>query len=132
MTIPGLLARGRAAHRRLMLDAVRIERRTGRTFDEASGEYVDTWQSVYAGPADVRAQALEAQQRDAGQTDTTTDRYDVKIPHNTQPVIRVEDRVIVTSSGDPRLIGRPLLITAVGLGTRRTAWHLSTVDQEQP
>src|SRR5581483_10689877 len=84
MTIPGLLARGRAAHRRLMLDAVRIERRTGRTFDPASGEYVDTWTPVYAGPADVRAQALEAQQRDAGQTDVASNRYDVMIPHSTQ------------------------------------------------
>jgi len=125
------LTRGRAAHRRLMLDTVVIERRTGHTFNPATGEYADTWATVYAGVADVKPQRMP-REYEASQTSTAVDRYDVALPHATASVVKLEDRITITASGDPRLPGRPLYVTAVGLGARRTAWHVTAVDQEQP
>jgi hypothetical protein len=131
VTLPALLARGRAAAEMLMLDTVVVERLAGRVFNTTSGEYADTWATIYAGKADLRPQRMP-REFDASQTATTVDRYDVKLPFAAAGAVKKEDRITATASGDPRLVGRPLVVTAVGLGTRRTAWHVTAVDQEQP
>lgn len=132
MTAPALLARGRAAAQRLMLDTVTITRVTGRVFDPVGGQYADTTATVYTGPADVKPRDQVARGQEAGETDVSVSAYDVKLPWAASASVRVEDRVTATASPDPRLVDRPLLVTGVGLGARRTAWHLTAVDQEAP
>jgi hypothetical protein len=130
--VAAALAAGRNAARLLMRDTVLIERRTAQTFDSASGLYVDTWTTVYLGPADVKPLDQQARSVDAGQTLTATGRYDVKIPFGDDAEIKVEDRVTATATADQHLLQRPLYVVAVGLGARRTARHITAVDQEQP
>jgi hypothetical protein len=133
MTIPGLLARGRVAAERLMLDTVLIERRTGRTFDAATGSYSDSWMTVYVGRADVKPLARLPREGDAGQSTVAVGRYDVRLPFGDSARMLIEDRVTVTASPDQHLVGRaPLFVAAVELGARRTVWHIQVVDQEQP
>lgn len=131
MSIEALLARGRAAHQRLMLDTVTVDRKTPGAFNPTTGEYGTTWTTVYTGPADVKPERM-ARDAEAGETATAVGRYDVKLPFATAALVKVEDRVTATAALDPHLIGRPLYVTAVGLGSRRTAWHVTAVDQEQP
>lgn len=130
--VAAALAAGRTAARLLMRDTVLIERRTGHVFDSTSASYVDTWTTVYFGPADVKPQDQQARSVDAGQTLTAAGRYDVKIPFGDDAEIKVEDRVTTTATADEHLLQRPLYVVAVGLGARRTARHITAVDQEQP
>lgn len=131
MSVESVLARGRAAHERLMLDTVSIERQTPGAFNPTTGEYGTTWTAVYTGPADVKPERMP-RDVDAGETATAVGRYDCKLPFATSALVKVEDRVTATASLDAHLVGRPLFVTAVGLGSRRTAWHVTAVDQEQP
>jgi hypothetical protein len=132
VTIPGLLARGRASHERLMTDTVLIERVTGRVFSPVTGKYIDTVQQVYAGKADVKPANTSARTTDAGQTGTAIHEYDIALPFAMLATVQVEDRVRITTSADPRLAARLLTVTAVGFGGRRTAVHVTAADQEQP
>lgn len=131
MSVESVLQRGRAAHERLMLDAVAVERKTLGAFNPATGEYGTTWTTVYAGPADVKPERMP-RDVEAGETATAVGRYDVKLPFATAALVKVEDRITASASLDAHLVGRPLFATAVGLGSRRTAWHVTAVDQEQP
>lgn len=131
MSIISILDRGRAAHERLMLDTVTVDRKTQGVFNPVTGEYGTTWTTVYAGPADVKPERMP-RDVDAGETATAVGRYDVKLPFATAGLIKVEDRVTASASPDAHLVGRALYVTAVGLGARRTAWHVTAVDQEQP
>jgi hypothetical protein len=131
VSVESVLARGRAAHERLMLDTVLVERKTLGAFNPTTLEYATTWTTVYTGPADVKVERMP-READAGQTSTITERYDVKLPFATGPTVKVEDRITTTASLDAHLVGRALFVFAVGLGSRRTAWHVTAVDQEQP
>jgi hypothetical protein len=131
MSVESLLARGRSAYERLMLDTVAIDRKTQGAFNPTTGEYGTTWTVIYTGPADIKPERMP-RDVDAGETATAVGRYDVKLPFATAALVKVEDRVAATASLDVHLIGRPLYVTAVGLGSRRTAWHITAVDQEQP
>ena len=131
MFIVQFLLSGQRQHQRLMLDTVLIERKTQGAFSNTTGEYATTWAPIYAGPADVKVQRIPREQ-DAGQTATTVERYDVVLPFTTGPLVKVEDRVTPTASLDAHLVGRVLFVFAVGLGSRRTAWHITAIDQEQP
>lgn len=131
MSVEGLLARGRAAHERLMLDTVTVDRKTQGAFNPTTGQYATTWTTVYTGIADVKPERMP-RDVDAGETATSVGRYDVKLPFATAALVKVEDRLTATAADDAHLVGRALFVTAVGLGSRRTAWHITAVDQEQP
>lgn len=131
MSVESILTRGRAAHLRLMLDTVAVERKTLGAFNAATLEYGSTWTTVYAGQADIKPERMP-RDVEAGETATAVGRYDVALPFATAGLVKVEDRITVSVSDDPHLINRPLWVTAVGLGSRRTAWHVTAVDQEQP
>lgn len=131
MSVESVLARGRAAHQRLMLDTITVDRKVQGALNPATGEYGTTWTVIYTGPADVKPERMP-RDVDAGETATAVGRYDVKLPFATAALVKVEDRVTATVSLDAHLVGRSLFVTAVGLGSRRTAWHVTAVDQEQP
>lgn len=114
-----------------MLDTVTIDRKIQGTFNPATGQYGTTWTTIYTGPADVKAERVP-RGVDAGQTSTAVGGYDIKLPFATAALVKVEDRITATTSLDAHLVARPLFVTAVGLGSRRTAWHVTAVDQEQP
>lgn len=114
-----------------MTDTVTVDRKTQGVFNPTTGEYATTWTVIYDGPADVKPERMP-RDVDAGETATVVGRYDVALPFATADLIRVEDRVTATTAADVRLIGRALFVAAVGLGSRRTAWHITAVDQEQP
>lgn len=132
MSVESALARGRAAHERLMLDTIVIDRKTQGAFNPATGQYAVTWTTVYTGRVDVKPTAQRARGVDAGEAITAVGRYDVKLPYATAGLMKVEDRLTATASPDAHLVGRVLFVVAVGLGSRRTAWHVIAVDQEQP
>jgi hypothetical protein len=119
-----LLARARAAAQGLMTDAVSIARTTGSTFNPSTGGYVDTTTVQYVGPVDVKNLGVAAGQAQAGEREITFRTYDVKLPFGDSSDIRLDDRVTVTASADPTLVGVVLTVIDVQHGARRTARHL--------
>lgn len=119
--VDGALRRGRAVHRRLMRDTVSIARTTGSVFDPSTGRYVDTVAVQYAGPADVTNKPVLQQQVEAGQREVTLRGYEVLLPFGDTSSIRLDDRVTVTASLDPTLVGVVLTVIDVQHGARSTA-----------
>lgn len=133
MSVVRILARSQAAHKRLlMLDTIVIDRKTQGAFNPTTGQYAVTWTTVYAGPADVKPTAQRARGVDAGETITAVGRYDVKVPFDIAGLVKVEDRLTATASPDAHLVGRTMYVLAVMPAARRSAWHVTAVDQEQP
>lgn len=102
----------RAHAESLMVDACRVERRTGRVLDEDSLEYVDAWASVYEGRCRVQVAGTQAQQESpAGRAFTVIDAV-VQLPVSSVEFVD-DDRVTVTASAhDPALVGVVLSVTS--------------------
>lgn len=134
MSVTTLLARGRAAAAQLMRDTVTITRTTGTVYNEATLEYEPTTATLYTGPADVKPLDVANREVQAGEREVALRMFDLKLPFGTAPSGVVGDFargdvVTVTVSDDAFLIGRPLTVTGVGRGGRRTARHLDAEDR---
>jgi hypothetical protein len=131
VTIDHILTEGRAARLTLMRDTVRITRPSGPpVFDAATGTYTPVGPStvVYEGAADVKPRPISATDVQVGQRESVTTDYDVALPWSASPVVQVDDKLEVLTSGDPLFTGRVLTVTAVVFGARRTAHHLTCED----
>lgn len=130
MSVDATLARARADRQTLMRETCRVERGTRGALDPATGRYTPTSTVVYNGRCDVKPLAAGADSAVVGERDVVLRRYDAALPFDTLGTIAVDDVLTVTASADPRLVGRPLTVVAVGLGGRRTAWHLVVEDRQ--
>ena len=107
MTIPALVAAGRAAHDRLLVDTCVIEHATSGTFDPDTGDYPTTWETVYAGPCRVKgptAGQAAVDQVQAGEAEQTATRQTLVLPHDTTAQVAVGDRVTVSRVGAATLL----------------------------
>lgn len=98
--IATLLAGGRAAHVRLMVDTVRIDRASTPTLNESTGKYTTaSWWPIYDGPARVkgpRAGDAAVWQAQAGDAEQAATRQTLVLPHGTAAEVAAGDRVQVT------------------------------------
>ena len=77
---PRYLVRAREIQESVQLDACRIDRPTGTRFDRETGEDVETWTEVYAGPCRIRQANPAPQSTDAGEAQWAVDRVVVSLP----------------------------------------------------
>lgn len=78
--------------------------------------YVPALLPVYSGPGRVRSQGSSATVVQAGDRPFTLRTYDVQVPESVD--VRVDDRVTVTASRDPRAVGLSLRV----LDVPKTEW----------
>lgn len=128
----GAVVSGQVAARRLMVDTCRLER-------PGTGEQAITdWSTLdtpdpaptelYAGPCRVKPNGGDRVVM-AGDDPTTLLPFAVSVPPTVTDV-RVDDVVVVLTSGDPALVGRRLRIRSVAVGTHLTARRLGCEEAE--
>lgn len=116
--MPDWLDEAREIQESVMLDACRIERGTV-VFDRVAGQDVETWETVWEGPA--RYPRADAQSRVVVTGETITPATPtVKIPWHVDGV-RPDDRVTCTSSQTPASVGRILWVTDTSPRTYQSA-----------
>lgn len=131
MSATAAVAAGRQAHLALMVDRCTISRpATSSSWDPVTDTYVDRPATVvYTGACRVAPASRASGDGTEGAREVTTSRYEVALPHDGTAEIVIGDLLTVTESTDPWLVGRPLLVAAVGLGSTRTAHWVSVEDQ---
>jgi len=129
VSLPAVLAQGRAAALQLMTDTVAVTRITGQTYNPATMAYEPTVVAVHTGPADVKPLDVQNREVQAGEREVALRSFEVRLPFDEPAAIARGDLVTVTASADPRLVGRVLTVTGVGHGGRRTARHLDAEDR---
>jgi hypothetical protein len=114
-----------------MVDTCLIERKTGRTFDDATGDYADVWTPVYTGACRVKGGARSSGGRDAefGEHEATLHAYEIRLPWDSTPEIKREDRLTVTACDDTWVIGRLLEIVDVAFSGTTTSRRITAEDR---
>lgn len=121
----------RAEAESLMTDAAIIERVTGTTLDPDNGARVKVWSLVQESPARIlRVQVQIRDQQAAGQS-LTQATVEGRLPWHVSD-LRLGDRVTLTTSGDPRLLGVPIVLTEVDHATHAVSrrWR-GVVDEDR-
>lgn len=132
MSVAGVLARGRAAARRLMTDRVTIRAPSTTTYNPTTMAYDTVLGAIKYGPAlpaDVKPLDVQGREVQAGEREVALRFFDVKIPFSVAADFARDDLVTVDASDDARLAGRVLAVTGIGRGGRRTARHLDAEDR---
>jgi hypothetical protein len=108
-----LLASGRRAIERLMVDECVIEAVTGSTTDLETGEVVDTVEQVYAGRCRVQQAAPSASDQRVGEADLLMLTRVLQLPVLASAGVRAGQRVRITACvHDPDLVGRRFTVRA--------------------
>lgn len=88
-----------------MTATCKIERKTGRTIDESTGAYIDTYTTVYEGKCKVQTFESYEQSPEAGGHTYTLMRLHLHVPISATG-IQVDDRATITASAsDSDLVG---------------------------
>lgn len=112
---------GRTWHESIMEDTCTVTREGTRTLDEATGLYSQTPTTVYSGP--FRFMIPPRAPTDivaVGQTETLT-RPRADFPVTTSTGIQDGDKLTVTASVDPGLVGRTFRLRGIAGQTHGTA-----------
>ncbi|XTZ17049.1 DUF6093 family protein [Micromonospora echinospora] len=113
MPVDILLASGRRAIERLMVDECVIEAVTGSTTDLDTGEVVDTVEQVYAGKCRVQQAAPSASDQRVGEAELLMLTRVLQLPVVESAGVRAGHRVRITLCvHDPDLVGRRFTVRA--------------------
>jgi hypothetical protein len=127
--LAGALSSGRQFAESLMTDACTVKRVTGRTFDESTGEHVDTLTTLYTGACRVQMRGA-ARLADAGDTLAVIGQVVVSVPI-TSVGYAVGDLVTITSATyDSTLVGTTYRVREPFAKSQATARRL--VCEELP
>ena len=118
--IDALTARGQAAAAALMVDALHLERPTGRTI-RVDGTTVPERETVWTGHGKVQSQQSYPSQPGAGGGTTTLATFEVHIPATDPVEVLVDDVFVVDTSRDATLAGQRLRVRVDPVKTWRTA-----------
>lgn len=126
MSVASHIARGRARHALLMADACTVSRTVvgTRTWNATTQTYSETDQTVYTGPC--RVKIWRGNEEQAGEAEVNVQRYYLDLPlTGTVPDVKRRDTVTITSSLNPTLVGRVLVLTDVESETTDTALRIT-------
>lgn len=123
MSAASVVARGRVAAAALMVDTCTIRRVTGRPVNPITLKIAPTYETIYTGVCRVQLRDTAAGQPEAGDHSSTTVRTIVSVPMSVTDV-RVDDEVVVASSGDADLVDRVLRVRSLFHKTHATARRL--------
>lgn len=119
VSVDGLIARGRAAHQRLMVDTCTITRQTPGSMNTTTGAYTTTSSTIYTGKCRLRgdsAASVNVRENDAGEAEQATGRYALLLPYGSDSSVLVGDRVAIGS--------RTLIVLGRNTATSTTAASL--------
>lgn len=106
MSRASVVARGQAAAQAGMVDACIITRVAASTVDTDTGHITPTaTTTVYAGKCRVQQQSPAARPHTQGEAFTWLQRLELQLPASVTGV-ESDDRVVLTASTDPDLLGR--------------------------
>jgi hypothetical protein len=126
VTAETVIAAGRRFQEARMPATCTITRVTGRTFNEATGEYTDTVQTVYTGKCrlDFRA-SLQTLERDMEGQLLADQRPTLFLPIVGSEAVTVNDMVTVTGNPlDGAAVGMRIRVTGLSATTYATARRL--------
>lgn len=124
MTAASAATKGRRAAERLMTDTCRVYREGVGIFNPNTGALTDVETNIYTGRCRVKqVPGYKTGGELVGETVVPRTAPIVSIPFATTDV-RAGDRIVIITSADASLVGRPLLIQAVHAGTHATARRL--------
>ncbi|MFE6785195.1 DUF6093 family protein [Streptomyces sp. NPDC057680] len=131
--LDAVLAAGRAAAKELQRETVTLSRPGTPDFDWETGTDGPAAPIVlYSGPARVKPVARSrGEEVEAGEANLTLREYLVSLPWDTVVSDRpaVGDRVEVTASPAPRMVGLGLWVTGVEFSSTATVWRISAEDR---
>lgn len=120
MSVSALLAQGRAAAERLMVDACVIRRVTDSTTDPDTGVITPTYTTIYTGKCRIQQPTAQARTEQAGEAYALMLRLEVQVPMSVTGV-QAEDEVLLTASAhDPDLVDRTFLVRDLAHKTHAT------------
>jgi hypothetical protein len=125
--IQPLLAAGRAAHNQLLVDTCTISRPGEPTLDPDTSVLTPGPSTVlYSGPCRLKPQRVPRNE-EAGERLTVVARYELALPFASLATddLQVGDAVVITSSGDSRLVDQPFAVMAVDFSSTATAWRMT-------
>ena len=131
MSVASLLAQGRAAAERLMVDTCTIRRRTGETTSPVTGAVTPTYSTIYTGRCRVQQSAIgaSATAAEVGEARRLMLSLEVQVPM-TVTGVRAEDEVLVTASAhDEDLVDRVLIVKALAHKTHSTSRRIGVEER---
>lgn len=124
-----VVEQGRAAARRLMVDACTVTRVTGTATNSTTGVVTPATSTIYTGPCRIKPDPAPGESQ-AGEREVVTRRFIVSVTTD-EDGIAVDDVVTVTASEfDPALVGATLTVAGVIIGSHLTARRLVCVLTE--
>lgn len=130
MSATALIARGRAAAERLMVDACTIKRVASSTTSLTTGVITPTYTTMYSGKCRIqqRTQGL-ARPHEAGEAHLLLLQMEVHLPM-TSAAFQVDDQVTITASAlDVDLVGRIFYVRDLFHKTHATARRVSVQER---
>lgn len=132
MSLASHINRGRARHALLMLDSCTVTRIVpgSRAYNAAAQGYAEETEIVYTGPC--RLKIWRGTDEQAAETEVNVQRYYVDLPLTgvTPPAVARRDLLTVTTSQNPALTGRVLVLTDVETETTDTALRVTCEFQQ--
>lgn len=129
MSVTTVLARGRAAAERLMVDACLIRRIANSITDPDTGTITPTYDTVYSGRCRFQQQDAQAARIEVGEASVLMVAMTVQLPMAVTDV-RADDEVVATASlHDPDLPGRTFIVKALAHKTHATARRLGLEER---
>lgn len=136
MPVAALLARGRRAAERLMVDRCVIRRRTGQTSDD-DGNVTPTWQTVYddpelpgrGGKCRLKQPVALPRPDDTGEAALLMLRRELELPI-TAGGVKADDVVTMTASRyDPDVVSRTFVVRGLHHASQATARRLQVEER---
>lgn len=126
MSRESVTLRGQAAAENGMQDACDIKRRTGET--TSGGVVTPTWSTLYTGQkCRVQTRLESSAPTDVGQASVMLQRREVHLPMAVVG-LRPDDRITITGSLDPELVGTVFVIRDVLAKTYATARRVTVIE----
>jgi hypothetical protein len=124
MSLASHIARGRARHALLMLDACTVTRPGVSTYNPVTQKNEQSFTTVYTGPCRIKIwRGIDVE---AAEQEVNVQRYYLDLPlSDTAPDVRRRDTVTITASLNAALVGRVLILTNAEAETTDTALRIT-------
>lgn len=112
--IAAILPDRRVLAESLMVDACVVEKPTGQTLDQETGQYVTDYEQIWSGKCRLQMRDTVPSTPRAGGQEFTVDHVEVQLPVDGTAVILPDHRVTVTAAAvDQSLVGRHFTVSLV-------------------
>jgi hypothetical protein len=131
MSADSVLARGRTAALKLMVDACIVKHITSTSTNPTSGVITPTYSTLYTGACRVQQskQGASGQPTDVGEAALVLLRLEVQLPMSVVGLSEGDEITITSSALDPDLVGRVFVVRDLAHKTHLTARRVGVVEK---